>query len=126
MKSLVLAAALLGATTLGTMAQEVGVGGVYAVEGTGLDGGTYTGSALIQGITDTTCSIVWETGGQSSEGFCMRYGSAFSAFYAIEAGGDVPHFGLVMYEIQADGSLRGVWTITGMDGAGSEVLTPQQ
>ena len=121
MNRFVLASLLFAATTFGALAQQVG--GAYTVEGTNLGGGSYSGTALIEGITDTTCSIVWETGGQVSEGICMRYGIAFSAFYAME-GADGPQFGLVIYEIKDNGTLEGIWTITGENGAGTEVLTP--
>jgi hypothetical protein len=32
--------------------------------------------------------------------------------------------GLVVYEMQPDGSMKGVWTIADQPGAGTEVLTP--
>jgi hypothetical protein len=32
--------------------------------------------------------------------------------------------GLVLYELQSDGSLTGVWTVADRSGAGTEVLTP--
>ena len=34
--------------------------------------------------------------------------------------------GLVIYKMQPDGSLKGLWTITGKDGMGTEVLTPKE
>ena len=66
-----------------------------------------------------TCNIVWNTGGQTSTGICMRYANAFSAAYRL---GD--RVGLVIYEIKDDGSLVGSWTVAGEEGAGTETLTP--
>jgi hypothetical protein len=122
MKSLLLAAGFVAASSVSAVAQDIG--GVYSVQGTGLNGNPYSGTAVIEGITDTTCSIVWETGGQSSEGVCMRYGPAFSAFYVIETPNG-PAFGLVIYQVLENGSLDGIWTVTGENGSGTEVLTPQ-
>ena len=33
--------------------------------------------------------------------------------------------GLIVYQVQSDGSLEGAWTISGKDGSGTEILTPQ-
>jgi hypothetical protein len=32
--------------------------------------------------------------------------------------------GLILYDVQADGSLKGIWTIADKSGAGTENLTP--
>jgi hypothetical protein len=122
MNRLMLAAALLAATTVAADAQAIG--GAYAVEGTGLNGAPYGGTAQINALTDTTCEIIWQTGPQTSNGVCMRYGPAFSAFYVIEAGGQTA-IGLVIYEVMQDGSMEGIWTVTGQNGSGTEKLTPQ-
>jgi hypothetical protein len=118
MKRLMLAAALLAASTVAASAQSIG--GTYKVEGTGLNGAPYGGVAEIRALTDTTCEIVWQTGPQTSNGVCMRYGPAFSAFYVL---GDA--IGMVIYEVKADGSMEGLWTVTGQNGSGTEKLTPQ-
>ncbi|WP_274628897.1 hypothetical protein [Arvimicrobium flavum] len=94
--------------------------GVYDVKGTNLDGSAYSGTAAITLTSETTCMIEWQTGGTTSQGICMLYEDAFSAGYVL---GD--EVGLVVYKVQADGSLDGAWTITGSDGAGTETLTPQ-
>jgi len=94
------------------------VGGRYEVHGTNLDGSRYGGTAVITRTSDTTCSIRWQTG-SSSDGFCMLAGRSFAAAYQLQ--GSV---GLVVYELQPDGTLNGVWTIANRSGAGTEVLTP--
>ncbi len=94
-------------------------GGDYMVAGTNLDGSPYEGTATITVLTETTCQIDWTTGDTTSTGVCMRYGPAFSAAYIL---GD--QIGLVIYQIMEDGTLDGRWTITGLEGFGTEVLSP--
>ena len=117
MRRLVLASALVLASCSFAVAQDVG--GSYAVEGTNLDGSAYTGTAEITLLSETTCAIEWTTGSTTSTGVCMRNGIAFSAAYMQ---GDV--LGLLIYEIMDDGSMQGIWTVTGQDGAGTEALLP--
>ena len=97
------------------------VGGKYAVEGTNFDGSPYSGTATITPSSDSTCRIQWKTGDSSSSGFCMLANKAFAAAYKL--GGGV---GLVVYELQPDGSLKGYWTIADKPGAGTEKLTPEK
>ena len=51
----------------------------------------------------------------------MRNQDAFAA--ELRQVGD--SIGLVIYKIMPDGSLNGIWTIAGKNGAGTEVFTPQ-
>ena len=95
------------------------VGGHYRVKGTNLDGTIYEGEAQITLTSKVTCEIVWQTGGSTSSGICMRDGNAFTAGY--ELGGKV---GLVIYLIQDDGTLDGTWTLAGVNAVGTETLTP--
>lgn len=92
--------------------------GTYSVEGTNLDGSSYSGTATIALESETTCSIEWKTGDTTSQGFCMLNGNAFAAGYVL---GDA--IGLVVYQVKEGGVLDGAWTITGQDGSGTEVLT---
>lgn len=96
------------------------IGGFYEVSGTNFDGSRYSGEAQIRALSDTTCSIAWKTGGQTSEGICMRDGNAFAASYQLGSA-----IGLVIYRVLPDGSLGGTWTIAGQEGSGTEVLTPR-
>ena len=50
----------------------------------------------------------------------MRYGPAFSAFYVMDDGS----VGLLIYHLQDNGVLQGIWTVTGAEGSGTEMLTP--
>ena len=99
------------------MAQDIG--GSYVVQGTGFDGQAYGGEAQINVTSDVTCEIVWNTGGQLSEGICMRAGNTFAAAYVISG-----KAGMVIYTVSADGSMQGQWTIAGSDGVGTEALFP--
>jgi hypothetical protein len=111
-------AAVLMLSATPVAAQDIG--GRYLVAGTNLDGSPYSGEAQITLTSNVTCEIVWVTGGTESRGICMRNGNAFAAGY--ELGGAV---GLVIYMVQLDGSLRGSWTVAGLNAVGTEVLTPR-
>lgn len=111
-------AVLLTGMLAGTAAAQ-NIGGAYSVAGTNVDGSPYAGQALITITSNTTCEIAWQTGGTTSKGFCMRNDDAFAAGYVM--GKDI---GLIIYKATADGTLRGVWTIAGQNGAGTEILTP--
>jgi hypothetical protein len=115
MKALVWAVAmvLVGSATV---AQDLT--GHYLAKGTNLDGSDYEGEAQITATSEVTCEIVWQTGDTTSTGICMRNGNAFAAGY--ELNGDV---GLVIYLIEDDGTLNGTWTVAGVNGVGTEVLT---
>jgi hypothetical protein len=114
-----LAALIILQSAYATSAAEVG--GRYRVKGTNFDGSPYSGTAEIKVTSNTTCSIVWQTGGTTSKGICMRADdNVFVAAYSMKSGS----IGLVAYEIKDDGTLDGVWTMAGEDGAGKDVLTP--
>jgi hypothetical protein len=117
MRTILLAGAALLALTTPLLAADFG--GQYVVKGTNLDGSPYAGTANITITSDTTCEIVWNTGSTSSYGLCMGMGDVISAGYVL---GD--SVGLVMYQLNDDGSLEGYWTIGGRNGNGTEVLTP--
>jgi hypothetical protein len=97
------------------------VGGDYTIAGTNFDGSAYAGTATITPSSNSTCRIEWRTGSTASQGFCMLANKAFAAAYKLN-----DSVGLVVYELQADGSLKGVWTIADKAGAGTETLTPEK
>jgi len=111
--------AILLVGMLSGSASAQNIGGAYNVAGTNLDGSPYAGQALITITSNTTCEIAWQTGGTTSKGFCMRNADALAASYVM--GKDI---GLIIYKAAPDGTLRGLWTITGQNGAGTETLTP--
>ena len=115
-----LLAVTLGLSMCGAAAAQ-DIGGNYTVEGTNLDGSPYRGTAEIKLTSGTTCEIYWTTGTSTSQGICMRNGNAFSDGYVL---GDA--IGLVIYLVNDDGSMQGLWTIAGQEGSGTENLTPVQ
>jgi len=110
----------LAATAFVQIAAAQSIGGSYSVQGTNHNGSTYKGDAEITLTSDTTCEIVWVTGGTTSKGICSRNGSAFAAAYVLGTA-----VGLVIYQLQEDGSMKGLWTIAGQSGTGTEDLTPK-
>ena len=70
--------------------------GNYQVRGQNLDGSAYSGTAEIVATSETTCRIVWKTGGTTANGICMRNGDSFAAGYVL--GESV---GLVVYKMNA-------------------------
>jgi hypothetical protein len=116
MKRAFYAAMLMAA--LPTVAAAQDIGGLYNVNGTNFDGSPYGGQARSRS-PPTRPARSWKTGSTSSNGFCMRNDDAFAAGYVM--GKDI---GLIIYKAAPDGILRGVWTIAGKNGAGTEILTP--
>src|SRR5262249_11697450 len=119
MKNALIGLMMIGALPAAATAQEIG--GRYTGHGTNFDGAADSGEADIKANSASTCQIVWTTGSTTSNGFCMRNEDAFAAGYVMGKS-----IGLVIYKMQPDGSLKGLWTITGKDGMGTEVLTPKE
>jgi len=113
---LALACALMSAVP----AMAADLGGTYKIAGKNIDGSSYSGKAEITVTSENTCRITWNTGSVQN-GICMRNGSAFTAAYVFSSG----TVGLIIYEIEDNGSLKGLWTIADQKGVGEEVLTPE-
>ena len=118
MRSLLVSAALCA---LASTASAQTVGGKYAAAGTNFDGSPYKGTAVVTVSSKATCRIVWQTGGTTSQGFCMLMGNALTAAYKL--GSSV---GLIIYLVKPDGVLEGAWTVADKDGSGTETLTPMR
>lgn len=117
-RTLLLGSVLAVSLASGASAQTVG--GDYTVAGTNPNGSTYTGTARIT-PSGSACKITWKTGSTSSQGVCMLANKAFAAFYKLDS-----DYGLIVYELQPDGSLKGYWTIADQEGVGGEILTPRR
>jgi hypothetical protein len=91
----------------------------YDVNGTNPNGSAYSGTASVKVISDTTFTIKWEIAGSVYEGFGMRLNDTLSATYTIDG-----EPGLVMYKVDANG-IKGLWSIRGHNGSGTEQLTPR-
>jgi len=114
MKALIVAAVLAVAVSVPAMAQTVG--GNYTVKGTNPNGSPYGGTAVITPRGDG-CRIAWDVGSQW-KGLCMLNGDAFAASYTSGNSN-----GLLIYKLQGDGTLRGVWVLND-GGTGTETLIP--
>jgi hypothetical protein len=101
-------------------ASALTIGGRYNVQGTNPNGAAYSGTAQIT-PSGSACRITWQTGSTSSSGICMLANKAFAASYILQG-----KQGLVVYELQPNGSLKGWWTIADTQGVGTENLFPQQ
>ncbi|MBL8590437.1 MAG: hypothetical protein JNK46_18020 [Methylobacteriaceae bacterium] len=112
------ATALTPAQLAGAQAR---VGGRYRSQGANLDGSPYEGEAEIVMSGRERCRITWRTGRSSTQrGICMRTGYIFVASYQFQQGA----IGIVTYQVQPDGVLKGHWTIADTEGRGAEILTP--
>ena len=112
--------ALLAFLGLVSAASSAEIGGRYTVSGTNLDGSKYGGTVDITISSDTDCHIVWHSEGPDLNGICMRGPDTFVAAYVDQGAA-----GLVLYKIEADGTLNGVWTEDKQTGVGTDVLTPE-
>lgn len=91
----------------------------YDVVGTNPDGSRYSGTAIVDVISQATFTIKWKINGSTYEGFGMRRNDALAATYMIDG-----EPGLIIYKVDGDG-LNGLWSIRGHDGSGTEHLTPR-
>jgi len=114
MKRALWGAAALVVGLTGTAAAQ-SVGGSYTVRGTNPNGSSYSGTAEIT-PSGASCRINWVTGGSTSQGICMLANKAFAAYYKL--GNSV---GLVVYELEDDGTLKGYWTIADSEGVGTVI-----
>lgn len=91
----------------------------YDVSGTNPDGSKYSGTASVKVISEASFTIHWKIAGETYDGFGMRNGDALAATYEING-----EPGLVIYRVDDQGRLNGLWVVRGKDDAGSERLTP--
>ena len=117
----VVATVLLCLFTMAANAESLTLAPKYQAAGKNPDGSSYTGTASVNVISDTTFSIEWKIADATYKGFGMRMNDSLAATYMIDG-----QPGLVIYKVQSDGSLLGTWAIKGENGAGSETLTPNK
>ena len=70
-------------------------------------------------ISDASFTIRWKIGNETYQGFGTRNGDALAATYEING-----KPGLVIYRVDDEGTLRGLWAVRGSDDGGTERLTP--
>jgi hypothetical protein len=94
--------------------------GFYAVEGVGPDGTRYEGVVQMTPTGPQTWRLSWRVGGETISGVGVANGKALAVGYTQSR-----ESGAVMYEVQADGSMLGIWTSGREGGLGRERLTPR-
>ena len=95
------------------------VAGTYTGSGTNPDGSKYDTEVVIT-KTGQTYNVQWFLNGNLGyDGVGIMKNGLFCVGYANPEG-----YGVVVYEIQDDGSLQGIWTGGGGQSLGSENLTP--
>jgi hypothetical protein len=120
MPRLGLAAAGLLAAGLSLQPAAAQRSGVYAVEGRGVDGTAYQGSATLTATGPQTWRMSWRVAGETTHGVALTIGKLLVIGYV--SGRET---GVVAYEVMEDGRLVGRWTQGREGGVGTEVLTPR-
>lgn len=92
--------------------------GLYTVEGQNPDGSTYAGTLALQPAPGASWLVVWRVGGAQLAGLGLVQAGVLAVSFVIEG-----RPGIVVYEVEPNGRLRGVWTTGG--GLGTEMLTPR-
>lgn|SRR5574341_1710283 len=115
---LVLASLACGGAT--APVEGVDIAGDYSVSGVNLDGESYSGEATITSEGGNDYTIEWRIGADSYSGSLTVAGSAASGTWETGDG-----TGTVSYTIEDDGTLAGTWTLGGVEGVGTETLTPK-
>jgi hypothetical protein len=117
LRAICIFAFLLVATAI--HADTLTLSSTYDVAGAAGDGSKYTGTADVKVISGKSFSIKWRIGGETYEGFGMRNDNALAATYTMDG-----KPGLIIYKVDNNGALSGVWVVKGSDENGTEVLTP--
>lgn len=94
-----------------------GIGGSYAIEGTGVDGVEYSGSMDIVDAGEAF-EVTRQVGGFLSKGSALRVGNVLAVGF-----GD-PNCAVVVYTKDANGHLTGIWGASGVQNPGREQAIP--
>ncbi|MFD2184699.1 hypothetical protein [Rhodoplanes azumiensis] len=120
MRRTLAAIVIAGALVSPAAAETLMLAKSYSVSGTNPDGSSYSGTLALQVISDTTYTVRWSIGGETYTGFGMRMNDYLAATYTMDG-----KPGLVMYKVEDGGVLRGLWSVRGQNGSGTETLTPR-
>ena len=115
-RPLLLAAALTASAALPATAQIRQ--GLYALEGQNPDGSTYSGLFALQEAPGASWVASWQVGDARLMGLGLIQGGVLAISFLANG-----RPGVAAFEVEADGRLRGSWTIG--QGLGTEMLTPQ-
>ncbi|MDB5364473.1 MAG: hypothetical protein JWM77_400 [Rhodospirillales bacterium] len=116
-----LSVALLGWAQIANAAER-SIAGQYEVQGRGIgQKQPYKGTATVERI-GATYKVTWQIGRDRYVGTGLRDGDAFAVVYG-SVGQSLPP-GMVLYRIQADGSLLGTYTQLGAGTTAPEAWLP--
>jgi len=94
--------------------------GTYAVQGRDSAGTAYEGAAQLVATGPTTWRVTWRVGGETANGVGIAVGDALIVGYV--SGRET---GVVIYGMEPNGNLTGVWTQGPDGGVGAETLMPR-
>jgi len=92
--------------------------GIYDVEGTNPDGSNYDGQFLLRAGPGGAWVASWRVASEQIMGLGLIHGGVLAISFVVN---NRP--GVAVFEVEADGRLRGSWTTGG--GMGTEMLTPK-
>ena len=115
---LLLVFALLGPVlSAGSAAAQIRQG-LYEVEGQNPDGSPYGGMFALENAPGASWYATWQVGDVRLLGLGLIQGGVLAVSFVVDG-----RPGVAVYEVEADGRLRGTWSTGG--GMGTEVLTPR-
>jgi len=115
-------AALAAALVLAAVPHaRAGLEGQYVIRGTNPSGQQYKGRAAIKSA-EGVYQVVWKIGESKHVGTGILKNDMLSVVYRATGRGKRP--GLVVYQVQDDGSLVGVWVGLGKTETGTERWRP--
>ena len=115
---LLLVFALLGPVLLAGSAAAQIRQGLYEVEGQNPDGSPYGGMFALENAPGASWYATWQVGDVRLLGLGLIQGGVLAVSFVVDG-----RPGVAVYEVEADGRLRGTWSTGG--GMGTEVLTPR-
>ncbi|WP_431270650.1 hypothetical protein [Dankookia sp. P2] len=92
--------------------------GAYGVEGTNPDGTNYDGEFLLRTGPGGAWVGNWRVANENIMGLGLIQGGVLAVSFVVNG-----RPGVAVFEVEADGRLRGTWTTGG--GMGTEMLTPK-
>lgn len=94
--------------------------GTYNVTGTGIDGTPYTGQLILAQAGLSSWRVQWLIGPTRLEGVGMTSGNTLAIAFNVGRAN-----GMSIYNVGADGTMIGQWTMIGSEGIGTEMAVPQ-
>ena len=92
--------------------------GFYELEGRNPDGSPYNGVFALENAPGASWYVAWQVGDARLLGLGLIQGGVLAVSFIVEG-----RPGVAVYEVEADGRLRGTWSTGG--GMGTETLTPR-